>query len=107
MSSAAHRLIRTYLKFFQMFLDGDIVVQELDYMMFLRDRIHEEGGELGDLDSVWRAHARKMLLYKSLFHYPMSDAWWWKKEAWEKLASKQRRAANGKRKRSARTASSM
>ncbi|MBI5473530.1 MAG: hypothetical protein HY961_14415 [Ignavibacteriae bacterium] len=85
------KLIRQFVQYFHWFLDEELTVDELDYMLDLRDRIHEAGGDLGDLDSVWRANAKEMLRHKSLFSSPLTNQWWWKEEVWEKLASNQSR----------------
>ena len=82
-----HGIITDYLKYFHWFLDDKLDEYEFDYMLHLRDRITELGGDLGDLDAVWRTNAKKVLRFKSVLSIPMSDSWWWKKEVWQKLAS--------------------
>ncbi|MEK7249531.1 MAG: hypothetical protein AAB209_03815 [Bacteroidota bacterium] len=97
-SKARNKLIRQYLQYFQWFLEEELTVDELDYMLHLRDRIHELRGDLGDLDAVWRANAKKMLRFKSVFNIPMSEKWWWRKEVWQRLSSTRTKPKNQKRK---------
>ncbi len=92
-----HQIITEYLKYFHWFLEDQLDEYELDYMLHLRDRIHELRGDLGDLDAVWRANAKKMLRHKSVFKFPMSEAWWWKKESWQKVADTPRHVKSTKR----------
>ncbi len=106
MSASIQKIIKQYLQYFYWFLGDKLNDDELDYMLYLRDRIHESNGDLGDLDSVWRANAKFMLTHSKVFNHPLSDAWWWKKSTWEKLTSKQHRSVNGKRKKSPRSITS-
>ena len=87
MSASLQKLIKQYLQYFYWFLEDELNADELDYMLYLRDRIHESGGELGDLDFVWRANAKKMLKQKSVLQSPMSKEWWWKEDVWRRFAS--------------------
>lgn len=95
-------LLREYLKYFQWFLDKEIGLEELDYMLHLRDRIEEAHCDLGDLDSVLRMNAKQIIKYKSLFDQPMSRHWWWNRSEWENLARKQAHKQLQKRARSRR-----
>lgn len=88
MTESLQKLIAEYLQYFRWFLEGEIASEELDYMLHLRDRIQEARGDLGDLDTIWRANAKRMLERKSVFQKPMSDSWWWNESTWRKLASR-------------------
>ncbi len=96
--SSLHDFITEYLKYFQWFLEDKLDEYEFDYMLHLRDRINELRGDLGDLDGVWRTNAKKVLRFKTVLSIPMSDAWWWKKEVWQKLASQRTKSKSPKSK---------
>jgi len=87
-NSQIQHIIKEYLQYFQWLLEKDLTTEELDYMFHLRDRIEEAKLDLGDLDNVLQMNAKLILKHKSLFEQPMSNSWWWKRSAWEKLATK-------------------
>lgn len=86
-------LITEYLNYFLWFLNGKLTPDELDYMLYLRDQLEKSGGNLGDLDVVWKSHAQQMLRYGMVFDEPLSNNWWWKKSEWEKLVKGSHRSS--------------